>query len=251
MISVDGLSIDTRVSDVSFAVGPGEWACVIGPNGAGKTTLLRAMCGLVGFTGTVSISGDISTMNPRDIAAVVSYCPQDALIPPHMNVLQYVLLGRASHIGLLGLPSKDDHAIARESLEQVDAATLADRTLSTLSGGEKRRVTIAQALAQRTPVMLLDEPVASLDIGHQQQLLELLDSLRKSGLTLVTTAHDLTLAGLYADRLLLMDGGRVVASGSAAEVLTPELLSTHYGASVSVDVTADGKVSVTPTRSTS
>lgn len=249
MIEVSSLSVTVNgsklVDDVSFTVRKREWLCIIGPNGAGKTTLLRAMCGLVAHTGTTSLDD----VNPKERAQRLSYCPQDALVPPHMNVLQYVLLGRMSHLGLLGLPSRPDRDIARESLAQVDASYLADRVLSTLSGGERRRVTVAQALAQRAPLMLLDEPVASLDIGHQQQLLELLDRLRETtDLTIVTTAHDLTLAGQYADRMMLLDRGRVVAKGRPGEVLTSELLAKHYDATVSVATDTSGRVTVTPIR---
>lgn len=256
MITISNLTVKvagkTLVDNVSFAAEKGEWLCIIGPNGAGKTTLLRAICGLIDFTGSAQAGIDVSKASPRDIARSVSYCPQEALLPPHMTVLQYVLLGRAAFHGWLGLPSKEDHTIARESLAQVDAGPLTLRKLGTLSGGERRRVTVAQALAQRAPVMLLDEPVASLDIGHQQQLLELLDSLRKSaGLTLVTTAHDLTLAGQYGDQLLLLRSGSVAVCGTPVEVLRAEVLAQHYGAHVSIASAPDGRVIVTPVRPSS
>ena len=165
-----------------------------------------------------------------------------------MTVSEYVLLGRTPHVGYLAKESSEDVAAATRALDRLDLMGYADRLLGTLSGGERQRAVVARALAQEAPVILLDEPTSALDIGHQQQALELLDGLRHDvGLTLVAAMHDLTLAAQYADRMILLDRGRVVADGSPADVLTEERLSRHYEASVRV-LELDGRMAVLPRR---
>jgi iron complex transport system ATP-binding protein len=152
-----------------------------------------------------------------------------------MTVREYVLLGRTPHLGYLAMERRTDHRAVEAALVQLDLLAFASRRLDTLSGGERQRATLARALAQDAPVLLLDEPTAALDMGRQQQVLELVDRLRaRRGLTVLSTMHDLTLAGQYADRLLLLDGGRLVAAGTADEVLTRALITEHYGAEVEV-----------------
>ena len=148
-----------------------------------------------------------------------------------MTVAEYVLLGRTPHLGPLAKEGARDRDAAARALARLDLLPFADRRLGTLSGGEKQRVVVARALAQEARIVLLDEPTAALDIGHQQQALDLLDGLRaESGLTLVAAMHDLTLAAQYADRMVLLDAGRVVAEGRPHEVLTEALIAEHYGA---------------------
>jgi iron complex transport system ATP-binding protein len=167
-----------------------------------------------------------------------------------MTVGEYVLLGRTPHLGPLAKEGLRDRGAAAEALARLDLLAYAERRLGTLSGGEKQRVVVARALAQESRIVLLDEPTASLDIGHQQQALELLDALRaESGLTLVAAMHDLTLAAQYADRMVLLDDGRVVADGGPVDVLTEHLISRHYDASIEV-VSLDGRIAVVPTRPT-
>jgi iron complex transport system ATP-binding protein len=152
-----------------------------------------------------------------------------------MTVADYVLLGRNPHISPLGVEGPHDLAAVHDALSHLELVEMAGRVVSTLSGGERQRVLIARALAQGSPVVLLDEPTTALDVGHQQQVLELVDTLRREhGLSVVSTMHDLTLAGQYADRLVLLDGGRVVVEGAAGEVLTEENLSRYYGAKVRI-----------------
>jgi iron complex transport system ATP-binding protein len=166
-----------------------------------------------------------------------------------MAVFDYVLLGRTPFIPPLGRESAADLAAATDVLALLDLTRFADRTLDTLSGGERQRVFLARALAQAAPVLLLDEPTSALDIGHQQEVLELVDQLRRShGLTVLATMHDLSTAGEYAERLVLLAGGKVVADGSPAEVLTEELLATHYRARVQVILGSHGPL-VVPIRS--
>jgi iron complex transport system ATP-binding protein len=232
-------------------VAAGEWLGVIGPNGAGKSSLLRAVAGLVEYSGSIDVDGrSLADMSRRERAAVVAYVPQDPLIPDDMSVSDYVLLGRTPYISYLGSPTRDDRAVVTDVLERLDLTRLGARYLGALSGGERQRVVLARAIAQQAPVMLLDEPTSALDIGHQQQALELVTTLRVSdGLTIVSALHDLTLAGTYADRLTMFDGGAVAATGSAGEVLTAERLAEVYHVNVSVEVDPDdGTVVVIPRR---
>ena len=165
-----------------------------------------------------------------------------------MTVVDYVLLGRTPHIPLFGVEGPADLAAAREVLEQLELTSLADRRLETLSGGELQRTCLARALAQAAPLLLLDEPTTSLDVGRQQEVLDLVDDLRTSRrLTVVSTMHDLTLAGQYADRLVMLAGGRVVASGSAEAVLTEAHVARYYGARVRV-LHEPGGIVVLPVR---
>jgi iron complex transport system ATP-binding protein len=166
-----------------------------------------------------------------------------------MSVIDYVLLGRTAHIPLFGVEGTADLAIARQLLDQLELSQLARRDLATLSGGELQRAILARALAQAAPLLLLDEPTTALDIGHQQEVLDLVDELRRThGLTVVSTMHDLTLAGQYADRMLMFANGRIVAGGPAVEVLTEQNVAAHYGARVRVVHDADGHIIVLPVR---
>jgi iron complex transport system ATP-binding protein len=253
-LALDDLSValgGNRVVDrLAAGVEEGEWVALIGPNGAGKTTALRAVAGLVGYEGCVRLFGcDAANMTRRQVARLVALVPQVPLIPGDITVREYVLLGRTPHLGYFGAESRLDHLAVDAALEQLDVTQFARRRLDTLSGGERQRATLARALAQDAPVLLLDEPTAALDVGRQQQVLELVDSLRVSrGLTVLSTMHDLTLAGQYADRLLLLDRGKLVAAGSAEEVLTRALITEHYGAEVAlVDAPGAGFV-VVPVR---
>jgi iron complex transport system ATP-binding protein len=152
-----------------------------------------------------------------------------------MRVVDYVLLGRTAHLGFFEVEGDADLDVAVKALADLDAGPLADRTVDTLSGGERQRIVIARALAQESPVLLLDEPTTALDVGHQQEVLDLVDRLRSErNLTVLATMHDLTLAGQYADLLVMLDAGVVAAAGSADEVLTEEAVNRHYGARVRV-----------------
>jgi iron complex transport system ATP-binding protein len=224
------------VDDVSFAVEPGTWLSLLGPNGAGKTTLLGVLAGLRRFRGTVLLAGRrLDELGRREAARLVALVPQIPIVPPAMRVGDYVLLGRTPHLGVLAREGAGDRRAAGRALARLELVALADRALGSLSGGELQRAVIARALAQEAPILLLDEPTAALDIGHQQQVLELVDELRRAdGLTVVAAMHDLTLAAQYGDRLVLLDRGRVVAEGASRDVLTPERLEALYGANVRV-----------------
>jgi iron complex transport system ATP-binding protein len=237
------------VDGIGASVEEGEWLALIGPNGAGKTTLLRAIARLVPFTGTIALNGQsILEMRRGELSRLIAVVPQEPSTPPWMTVAEYVLLGRTPHLGPLAKEGRSDREAAARALSRLDLLGFEERRLGTLSGGEKQRVVVARALAQEARIVLLDEPTAALDIGHQQQALDLLDVLRtESGLTLVAAMHDLTLAAQYADRMVLLDGGRVAADGAPRDVLTEALIASHYGASIDVVPVGD-RIAVIPRR---
>jgi iron complex transport system ATP-binding protein len=241
----------TRALDgVGLAVEAGEWLAVVGPNGAGKSTLLRVIAGLLRpDDGRIELDGrDVAAMKRRERARCVALVPQAPVVPPGMSVTDYVLLGRTPHLHPMAFEGPADLAAAHDAMVRFDLLTFADRELTSLSGGERQRVFLARAFAQGASVLLLDEPTTALDVGHQQQVLELVDELREQhNLTVVTTRHDLTLAGQYADRLVLLDAGRVVAAGVAGDVLTEDNLTRHYGANVRI-VEDGGRTVVLPVR---
>ncbi|MEJ7846048.1 MAG: ABC transporter ATP-binding protein [Acidimicrobiales bacterium] len=221
---------------VDLKVADGEWVAVVGPNGAGKSTLLRFLAGLVAGAGDLLIDGrPAGDLTRRERARLVALVVQTPTIPEGTTVGDYVLLGRTPHIRPLASEGPDDLAAAHSALAHLDLLDFTGRLVTTLSGGERQRVLVARALAQEAPVVLLDEPTTALDVGHQQQVLELIHQLRSDrGLTVVTTMHDLTLAGQYADRLVLLDAGRVVVDGPADAVLTEDNLARYYGAKVRI-----------------
>ena len=227
----------TRVLDgVRLTVEPGGWLAVIGPNGSGKSTLLRCALGLHTHDGLVRIDGvPAGGMPRRERARQVAYAPQSPILPEAVSTRDYVLLGRTPHRALLAAPRASDRRVVADVMERLEIGDLADRPLRTLSGGEQQRAVLARALAQQPRVLLLDEPTAALDLGHAQQVLDLVDGLRRQdGLTVLSTLHDLTLAGQYADRLALLSAGRVAAEGPPDDVLTAAALRTHYGARAEV-----------------
>ncbi|MCP2257036.1 iron complex transport system ATP-binding protein [Streptoalloteichus tenebrarius] len=238
------------VRDVDVTVPCGAWVAVIGPNGAGKSTLLKAAAGLVDHTGEVLLAGrPLGAMGRAARARAVGYAPQTPELPEGITVTDYVLFGRTPHLGPLARESRADLEIVADALARLDLADLAHRPLRTLSGGERQRAVLARALAQRADLLLLDEPTTGLDIGHAQALLDLVDELRRAdGTTVVSTLHDLTLAAQYADELVLVDRGAVVAAGPPVEVLTADLLAARYSARVTILTTPDGTPVVAPVR---
>jgi iron complex transport system ATP-binding protein len=256
MTSINLIDVGVRYGDrdalASFTdtVKPGEWLCLIGPNGAGKSSLLRSIAGLVRHSGEVRVDGtSLRFRSSKRRAQLVAYVPQSPVMPDDMTVAQYVVLGRNPFISHFGQETKHDWNIVADVLSRLDLAEFGGRMMGSLSGGERQRVVIARAIAQEAPILLLDEPTNSLDIGHQQQALELVDRLRREhGLTVVSAMHDLTLAGLYSDRLCLLHQGYRVASGTAVEVLRQETLAEFYGVSARVHHADDGTVVVIPYR---
>jgi iron complex transport system ATP-binding protein len=225
---------------IDIDVGDGEWLGLIGPNGAGKTSLLKTAVGVIPHVGSVTFGGQ---QGRRGLDA--AWMPQRPHLPDEMGVADYVMLGRTPHLGYLAAETKHDVGTVYSALERLDLSAFAKRPLGTLSGGEAQRAVLARALAQEAPVLLLDEPTASLDVGHAVEVLDVVDELRREErLTVVTAAHDLTLAGRYADRLVLISGGVVAASGSPGEVLTEDNLKAHYGAGIRIIQDRDGPIVV-------
>jgi iron complex transport system ATP-binding protein len=240
----------TLISDVSLNVEAGTWCTVIGPNGAGKTTLVEAVAGLRRPSeGSVSISGEpVGSMSERERAKRVALVPQHPTVPAGMSVRDYVALGRTAYHGLLRAPSALDRKTVDTVLARLTLDEFSHRDVFTLSGGERQRMVLARALAQSTMVMVLDEPITGLDLRHQMTILELLQKeVHECGLTVLATLHDLTLAGQFADRLVLLDHGRVVLDGPSGEVVRSEELEACYGMRLRV-IDVDGADVVIPVR---
>ena len=216
--------------NISLDVQSGEVLALIGPNGAGKSTLIRAASGVIPYTGHVRTNGDdFASLSPMQRAKYIATVPQAVSMPPAYTVWETVLLGRTPYLGFLGQVSEKDEEIARQSLQRVSALPFADRRIGELSGGEQQRVLLARALCQSTPILLLDEPTAHLDLQYQVSLLELVSELaHKDNLAVLVALHDLNLAAHYADRIALMVAGNIKAMGKPKEVLQPELIAEAY-----------------------
>ena len=250
MIGVDDLRVSygsaAALDGVSVRVATGEWVALIGPNGSGKTTMLRAIAGIVPCTGDIFLDGQpVRRLSHRKLARLIAYVPQDPHLPPEMTGLDYVLLGRTPHLGYFAVESGADRKICLDLLDRMRLGDMAGRRLATMSGGEAQRLVLARTLAQQAPILLLDEPTSALDLGRRVDALELIDELRRErSLTVLSAIHDLTLAGQFADRLVLLTGGRVAADGQPTAVLRDSLLSETFGAGVGVLRTADGELAV-------
>jgi iron complex transport system ATP-binding protein len=238
------------LAGASLAVRAGEVHAVLGPNGSGKTTLVRVALGLVApRTGTAAILGRPAAAWPRRaLARVVGVVPQreDNLFP--QRVRETVLLGRYARLSLWGAERPDDHAAVRRALARCDVATLADRWLWALSGGEYQRVRLARALAQEPRLLVLDEPTASVDLRHEMELFELVRGLAdRDGLAVVVITHHVNLAARFADRVLLLAGGRPAGAGTPAEVLTRDTVERVFAWPVAI-VPFEGRPQVIPLR---
>lgn len=234
--------------DVTMEFRRGEFLGLIGPNGSGKTTLLRALTGeLAPSAGSVLLDGKPVGRQPRrQVARRMAVVPQMSVPPFEFSVEQIVAMGRSPHLGRLQPERTEDRAAVARAMELTHTEHLAARVVTELSGGEFQRVVIARALAQEAPLMLLDEPAAHLDIGHQIDIFELLGRLnRDEGRSILCVSHDLNLASRYCDRLISMEQGRIVAEGTPAVVLTEEHISALYGCSVQVDSGPGGRPRVT------
>jgi len=240
----------TLVSDVSLEVAGGSWCTIIGPNGAGKTSLVAAVAGLRTLSrGTVSIDDQrLDELSERARARLIAYVPQHPEIPVGMTVEEYVALGRVAFHGVMRPAAARDRRAVADVLERLELVALRHRDGASLSGGERQRMVLARALAQATKVVVLDEPITGLDVRHQMDILELLKKeVAECGLTVVATLHDLTLAGLFTDRLVLLHRGEVVLDGSAYEVIRSSELAASYGTTLRV-VNVDGNDVVVPVR---
>jgi ABC-type cobalamin/Fe3+-siderophores transport system ATPase subunit len=227
------------LKDISLQVKPGEVLALIGPNGAGKTSLIRAASGILpAKTGKVFAGGvDITQLSPHLRASKLAVVPQARLLPPNFTVYETVLLGRTPYLGWSGKPDPKDLSRVSWALERTFTFDLAERLIGELSGGEQQRVLLARALAQDTPILLLDEPTAHLDLRHQSGLLNLVQELaQEQHLAVLMALHDLNLVALYSHRVALLVDGCLKITGSPAEVLTPAYLTESYRVPLSVTV---------------
>ena len=246
MLDIRGLTLSygerVALQDVSLSLARGELLGVVGPNASGKSSLIRAITDVVTpQRGEVWLDGSlVRRLSRRELSLRVAVVPQNPSLPEAFTALEVVLMGRTPHLGLLQSERRADWAAVRRALEQTDAWHLVDRRIGELSGGERQRVVVARALAQEAPLLLLDEPTAHLDVGHQAAVLELLqrlcrgDGADSSPKAVLAVVHDLTLAAQYCDRLAMLSEGRLVALGSPQEVLSPQVLASVYRTQVSV-----------------
>jgi iron complex transport system ATP-binding protein len=234
MLKIQNLSASYHghqvLHDVSFNVNNGEVLALIGPNGAGKSTIIRAASGVIPSTGSVRTNGDdFHSLDPMQRARYMAVVPQAISLPPAFTVWETVLMGRTPYLGFLGHASTLDEELARNALSRVHALGFADRRVGELSGGEAQRILLARALCQSTPILLLDEPTAHLDLQYQVSLLELIrDLAHRENLAVLIALHDLNLAARYTYRVALLVGGHLNAIGTPRDVLTPELISNAY-----------------------
>ena len=221
---------------VDFTLRAGECAALLGPNGSGKTTLLRAISGVLApQAGEIELLGrPIRVLNPRQRARMVAVVPQRGQLPQGLTARQMVLLGRFAHLGWMGAYNRKDYAAADSALDETGAATLAHRRLTELSGGELQRVLLARALAQQSPLLLLDELAAGLDWARMVELFDLLERRRAAGACVLMAVHDCNLAALYATRLMGLKGGNLVFDGPVARVFTEENLGALYNIPISI-----------------
>ena len=230
---------DTLIlENISFSVSRGEFFVIIGPNGSGKTTLMKVVSGIEKLQkGRLEIMGhSIQKYSRKALARKIAFVPQTISVDFPFTVTELVLMGRSPHLGILGLEQHKDLEIANKAMRFTGVAHLAHRKIYQLSGGERQRVFIARAIAQEPQVILLDEPTAALDIAHQISVMDLMEKLKKEkGLTIVMISHDINLAAMYGDQLLILKAGRVVSRGKPTAVLNYKTLEEAYGCQLLVD----------------
>ncbi|NWK96418.1 ABC transporter [Sphingobium lactosutens] len=242
MLELDavGVTLGRRnvLGGISARFGDGALVGIVGPNGAGKSTLARAMLGLVPARGDIRFDGQhVATLRRDELARRVAYLPQGQTLHWPITVERLVGLGRLPHLGPMSRIRSQDTAAIERAMARADVLDLRDRIATELSGGERARVLLARALAVEAPMLIADEPLASLDPGHQIDVMDLLRAEAHGGALVIAVLHDLTMAARYCDRLLLIDRGRLVADGSPADVLTPDHLRTVYRIEAQVDLT--------------
>ncbi|WP_205028098.1 ABC transporter ATP-binding protein [Oleisolibacter albus] len=239
----------TLGSGITLSLEPGEVLCLLGPNGSGKTTLFKTLLGLLPpLGGQVRLGGaDLAGLPRRAVARRIAFLPQSHTVHFPYRVRDVVLMGRAAQIGLFATPAAADRAAADAALESVGIAHLAGRSYAEVSGGERQLALVARALAQGAPVLVMDEPTASLDFGNQVRVLQRVRQLRDAGHSIVLSTHDPAQAHALADRVALLRPGGLAALGPPARVATAQALAALYGVPVAVErLAAAGTVAVVP-----
>ena len=233
---------------VNLAVAPGEVVGLLGRNGAGKTTLLRVACGaLAPDAGRVLLDGRaLGSIERRECARNVALVPQDTQVPFPFSAAELVLMGRTPHLAWLGFESAHDLDVAGTAMGRMGISALADRSVLTLSGGERQLVMVARALAQEPRLLLLDEPTAFLDLRHRLEVLTVVRELAAAGTSALVVSHDLGVAARFCDRLVLLGDGRILANGPPRAVLTPDLLRAAFGIEAELGFASDGVPVVVP-----
>jgi iron complex transport system ATP-binding protein len=251
-VSVEHLTVlggpQEVVRDVTVAFRPGRWTAIVGPNGAGKTSLVESMVALRRVaSGSVSVAGrNVHSLRERERARLVAFIPQNPVVPVGMSVVDYVGLGRTAHHGILQAMAMADTRAVEEVMKRLNLTNLAQRDVATLSGGECQRAVIARALAQATQILVLDEPTTGLDVRHQFEIMQLLRrEVDECEVTVISTLHDLSLAGQYADEMVVIHDARVVLHGPTSEVLRSPELGDCYDMDLRV-VEVDGRDVVVP-----
>jgi len=244
-VHIDGREV---LRGVDLDVRPGEIVALAGRNGAGKTTLFRVASRVLSpERGAVWVDGRrIDTLSRRELAARIAVVPQDTNIPFPFRACEVVLMGRSPHLGAFGFESAADIECAREAMEQMEIAELADRSMLELSGGERQLVLVARALAQQPRVLLLDEPTAHLDLRHRTAVLERVKDFVRDGRSALVVSHDLSLVAHICDRLALLAAGELLACGPPAQVLTPENLRATFDIEAEVLQGPDGVPLIIP-----
>jgi len=240
------------VKSISCAFAPGTFTGIIGPNGSGKTTLLKAFSRVIPASGILELDGkSVADFSPAELGMALGFVPQDEERPFSYTVMQVVLMARYARTSRFAALTPADYDRCHAVLEETGINHLKDRSIRALSGGEWQRVLIARALAQDTKVLLLDEPTSHLDLTHQSDILSLMRSLAGSGSTIIGVFHDLNLAALYCDRLIMIRNGQVVADNTPTLVLTPGKIREVYGADVITSVhPATGRTFLMPLATT-
>ena len=241
----------TVLRELTFEVARGECFIVIGPNGSGKTTLIKALAGLLPASGSILLQErPLRRHRKSDLARRMAYVAQTGVDDSPFTVREVVLMGRTPYLGVLGVESQRDIEIARQAIEFTGLSNLSDRRIGSLSGGERQRSYIARAICQQPELILLDEPTAALDLAHQIRIMDLMATLKNErGTTVVMVSHDINLAAMYADRLLLLVDGRMAVCGPPAQVIDERTLAKAYGCRILVDRSPAGpwpRVSLVP-----
>ena len=234
----------SALKNLTFSVTKGDFFIIIGPNGSGKTTLMKIIAGILKLQkGRLEILDcPIESYARKTLAQTIAFVPQLTQLDFPFSVKEVVLMGRSPYLGMLGLEQEKDLTIAKQALTFTDVGHLAHRKLDQLSGGEQQRVFIAKAICQEPEIILLDEPTSSLDLAHQTRLMDLMEKLKnEKGITVVMVSHDVNLAAMYGDRLLLLNKGEIVELGNPNEVLTFQTLEQVYGCTLLVDENPLGK----------